>query len=371
MENADLFEGARSSGEFVLTGNVRFRHGDLKLETQKAVWYRERNLIQCDSGLHIEYRGSSLTGKSGRYDKTSGKAMAEGDVFMRDSGGTMEAGGGRVVYHRRERVAALSDNPFVRRLYPAKKSNQKDSSGMSSGPRDSSQGDLDKKGSMSREGDTLTIRAQVLKYNDSTGVADADRNVIMTRKDLKITCGAGRYHRKGDSLFLRKEPKVHMQDNEIEGDSMRVALDGEAVKGLLVRGNAIALAVESATDSTPARHSRVTGDSLVIAMREGAMDSVEVFRNAQGSTYEKGRTDRENKMEGEAMVLRFHDKRVRGAEVRGSAKSPRSSRRCRRRRVARRPRAASPRRADRGSHPADPGRVRRSSRSCRSARLRR
>jgi lipopolysaccharide assembly outer membrane protein LptD (OstA) len=91
MENADRFEGYRSRGEYVLSGKVRFRHGTLKLETERAVWLKDRNIVYCESGIRIVQRGAVLTGDGGNYDKNRGEAMAEGHVFMRDSSGQVEA----------------------------------------------------------------------------------------------------------------------------------------------------------------------------------------------------------------------------------------------------------------------------------------
>src|SRR5690606_21084267 len=74
MENADRLEGVRSTGEYVLSGNVRFRHGDLRLETQRALWERSRNRVTSETALRITNRGALLTADRGVYDRQSDKA---------------------------------------------------------------------------------------------------------------------------------------------------------------------------------------------------------------------------------------------------------------------------------------------------------
>src|SRR5690606_1712799 len=98
MESADRFEGFRSRGEYVLSGKVRFRHGEMRVETEKAVWLKDRNFLYCESGMRVTRRGSLLTADRGTYDKASGQATAEGNVSMRDSSGEVVATGNSLVY---------------------------------------------------------------------------------------------------------------------------------------------------------------------------------------------------------------------------------------------------------------------------------
>ena len=117
MENADRLEGVRSTGEYVLSGNVRFRHGDLRLETQRALWERVRNRVTCETAMRITHHGSLLTADRGMYDREADRAQAEGNVVMRDSSGEVNATGDRLDYDRVLRVAVLSGNPVARRFY--------------------------------------------------------------------------------------------------------------------------------------------------------------------------------------------------------------------------------------------------------------
>ena len=82
MENADHMEGFRARGEYILSGHVRFRHGELRFETERAVWQRDQNRVFCETGIRITHRGSLLTADHGSYDKNGNQAQAEGNVFM-------------------------------------------------------------------------------------------------------------------------------------------------------------------------------------------------------------------------------------------------------------------------------------------------
>lgn len=295
MENSDRLEGVRSTGEYVLSGNVRFRHGDLRLYTERALWERARNRVTAEQGLRITNRGAVLTSQRGTYDRETNRARAEGRVEMRDSSGEVTASGERLDYDRVRRVAELTGNPVARRAQPARDGGA--------------------------EADTLVIRGRVLRYNDSTGIAVAEGDVVITRRDLRITCGRAEYRQKEDSLILELQPVAKVEESEIRGMVIRMALDGESLRGLRVRGDAEALSREAATDSTAERRSRVTGDSLSMAFRDGAIDSVEVFGQAVGTYWEVTRPDHVNRMDGDYMVLRFREREAREADVLGSARS--------------------------------------------------
>ena len=221
---------------------------------------------------------------------------------MRDSSGEVTATGDRLDYDRRLRVAVLAGNPVARRMQPARAADSAT-------------------GTAARAADTLVIRGRTLRYNDSTGVAVAEGDVVITRRDLRITCGRAEYRQKEDSLILELKPLARVEDSEIRGVVIRMALDDESLRGLRVRGDAEALSREAATDTTSERRSRVTGDSLFMAFRDGAIDSVEVFGRAEGTYWEVARPDHVNRMSGDYMVLRFREREAREADVLGSARS--------------------------------------------------
>jgi lipopolysaccharide export system protein LptA len=347
MENADRFEGNRSRGEYVLSGKVRFRHGQMLMETERAVWMKDRNIVFCESGMRITRNGSLLTADRGTYDKNMGQATAEGNVFMRDSSGENTATGQSVVYLRFRHLATLTGNPEVRRFYVKKDSAAKDSASAKTGnaaaavrdsavakaaknsAKDSAASRPVKAGSRLRtakakagaEGsdgpDTLSIKGDLMTYNDSLQVAVADGNVRIHRDKMNITCKKAEYHDASDSLYLLGEPVVVVDDNQVKGEVMRLGMHGEEIKSLLVKGSAQAHSTEPATDSSAARQSDVKGDSLFLAFKEKAIDSVQVFKNANGAYFDVDKPEFVNKMSGDYMVLRFNGKQVASANVTG------------------------------------------------------
>ena len=314
MENADRFEGYRSRGEYVLVGKVRFRHGELRLETERAVWQKDRNIVFCESGMRISRKGALLTAERGTYDKNLGQATAQGNVFMRDSAGEVTATGQSIVYMRFKHLATLTGRPEVRRLYPKKDSARADSA-KAAAPRTAARGT----DSGSAGPDTLSIKGDIMTYDDSLQVAVADGNVRIDRDKMHITCKKAEYHDPADSLFLLGEPQVVVDDNQIKGEIMRLGMHGEDIKSLLVKGKAQAHSVEPATDTTSARQSDVKGDSLFLAFKDKAIDSVQVFKNADGAYFDLDKPAFVNKMSGDYMVLRFAGKQIASANVLGGA----------------------------------------------------
>lgn len=340
MENADRMEGFRSRGEYILSGKVRFSHGALRLETERAVWQKDRSLVYAEAGMRIVHRGAVLTSDRGSYDKNLGRATAEGRVQMRDSAGEVEASGHAVTYERFKHLATLTGNPEVRRYYRKAPDSAEAASAREAAAASLAGGESARKnrapsapaGTVSRNGggpapkppeiiDTLIIRGKVLTFNDSSGVAAAEGDVRITRKKVLITCRRAEFHDRRDSLYLMGDPEARLDESLVKGLVMRVGMSGEEIKSLLVKGEAQAKSIEPATDTSTSRQSDVRGDSLFMAFRDKAIDSVQVFRNAKGSYFESDRPDFVNRMSGEYMVLRFDDKRIRSANVSGGAKS--------------------------------------------------
>lgn len=340
MENADRFEGYRSRGEYVLSGKVRFRHGELRLETERAVWQKDRNIVLCESGMRLTRNGALLTAERGTYDKNLGQATAQGKVFMRDSSGEVTATGQGIVYMRFRHLATLTGDPEVRRFYP-KKDSAKAAAAVPEKPaavpvkasaspvtaaavpvKPSAMPIKPVAKSASADSgaaDTLSIKGDVMTYNDSARMAVADGHVRIDRDKMHITCRKAEYHEAADSLFLIGDPQVIVDDNQVKGDIMRLGMHGEEIKSLLVKGKAQAHSLEPATDSSVARQSDVKGDSLFLAFKEKAIDSVQVFKNANGAYFDVDKPDYVNKMSGDYMVLRFAGKQVASANVLGGA----------------------------------------------------
>lgn len=343
MENADHFEGYRSRGEYILSGKVRFRHGELRLETERAVWQKDRNIVICEAGMRLTRNGALLTAERGTYDKNLGQATAQGKVFMRDSSGEVAATGQSIVYMRFRHTATLTGDPEVRRFYPKKDSGRGDSARpaakppgpvpgkpavaegkigrnpLSRGPGNLQDTHAARPAADSGGPDTLSIKGDVMTYDDSLRVAVADGRVRIDRDKLHITCKKAEYHETTDSLFLLGEPQVVVDDNQVKGEIMRLGMHGEEIKSLLVKGKAQAHSVEPATDSSAARQSDVKGDSLFLAFKEKAIDSVQVFKNANGAYFDVDQPDYVNKMSGDYMVLRFVKKQVASANVLGGS----------------------------------------------------
>jgi len=167
--------------------------------------------------------------------------------------------------------------------------------------------------------DTLSIKGEVMTYNDSARMAVADGHVRIDRDKMHITCRKAEYHEAADSLFLIGDPQVIVDDNQVKGEIMRLGMHGEEIKSLLVKGKAQAHSLEPATDSSVARQSDVNGDSLFLAFKEKAIDSVQVFKNANGAYFDVDKPAYVNKMSGDYMVLRFAGKQVASANVLGGS----------------------------------------------------
>ena len=85
LDGADNFVVQGRGALVVLTGNVRFHRGDVRFSSRSAVWDRRADQVRFDGDFRLEHPSGTLVSRSGRYEKTSGSAWAEGASALRQS----------------------------------------------------------------------------------------------------------------------------------------------------------------------------------------------------------------------------------------------------------------------------------------------
>lgn len=154
-----VLDGARSflvtgrGATVELEGDVRFHRGDVRFRSDRAVWDRVQDAVRFEGSFRLDHPSGSIVSQTGRYERATGSAWAEGAARLVDSAGTVSVDAGIIRYDRTARTAEARRDPVFRRR------SRTDSTAA---------------------WDTLEIRADLLSYRELDTVAQARGNVRLS-----------------------------------------------------------------------------------------------------------------------------------------------------------------------------------------------
>ena len=293
LEHADSLAAQRRAGFLLLQGGVRFKHDSVTFKTQRAVWNKAFDMVNCEGGFEFRHPKGSIRAKTGSYTRSQEIATAVGSVVARDSSGEGAYFGERLIYDRKKKIMTLPDQPILHQY------------------------ERHHNGKI----DTLQIQAKHITYDQERQFAVATGAVRMTRADMVVTCDSGFYDRKKGQLALRGYPKCELKNYVLTGDSMLIELDGENLKSVLVVRNARGVQEEARGKNAPVQHSEVEGDTLFVSFKNKKAQRLYVNNSAKGLFYESDLADFINRMSGDRLDIEFDEGRMKTALVQGDARS--------------------------------------------------
>lgn len=297
-----VLDGAKSfvvtnRGAFVeLSGDVRFHRGDVQFRSDRAVWDRAQDVVRFEGAFHLNHPSGSIVSRSGRYERSSGSAWAEGDAVLADSAGDISVMAGIIRYDRTARLAEARRDPVFRRRSRA---------------------------DSTAAWDTVEIRAERLSYREQDSVAEARGNVRIRRGDLSATCGIASLDQKKRQLALQEAPKAAFSGRKLSGRSMVIDLDlaKERIRRVAVYKDAVGLLEDDPDSAGVVAMSRVLGDTLVAEVDGSRLKELLVTRKARGESWTSQDTSRIDRLDGDSLRLSFRSGKIDTAWVRGNAKS--------------------------------------------------
>lgn len=297
-----VLDGARSflvtgrGATVELVGDVRFHRGDVKFRSDRAVWDRVSDAVRFEGDFRLDHPSGSIASRSGRYERATGSAWAEGAAKLLDSAGTISVEAGIIRYDRTARTAEARRDPVFRRR---------------SRPDTAS------------AWDTLEIRADLLSYRELDTVAEAKGNVRIVRGELSATCGSAVLDQRRRQLTMTEAPKAELDGRKLSGRTMVLDLDRakEEIRRVSVYKDALGL-LRGDPDSTGlVSTSRVTGDTLVADVEGSRLSRLVVTRKAKGESWTSQDSTRIDRLDGDSLRIAFRKGRIDTAWVRGSARS--------------------------------------------------
>lgn len=295
MKHADNLDVSRGRGTLLLQGKVHFVHDSATFRTERAVWHKDNEEIQCDGGFLLTHPSGYVQARSGNYKKKQGMASAAGDVRAADSANTYMFTGDYLVYDREKEILTMPSKPV---LYQFEK--QKD-------------GHID----------TVKIQAKKIIYNKGESFAQAFDSVKITQREMVVTCDTGIFNRQDNWLSMKGHPTCDMNNYHLTGDSIFIELDsaGKTLKSALVIRNAHGTQKEEPKRNAPGSVTEAFGDTLYCEFKDDKIERLYVNLNAKGFFYETDLPDYRNLMDGDRLDLYFNKGKMDHAVVSGKAQS--------------------------------------------------
>lgn len=296
LDGAKSFVVTGRGASVELSGDVRFHRGDVKFRSDRAVWDRAQDVVRFEGAFQLTHPSGSIVSQTGRYERSSGSAWAEGDALLADSSGDITITAGIIRYDRTARIAEARRDPVFRRRSTS----------------DSGKG-----------WDTIEIKAERLQYRENDSVAEARGDVRIHRGDLSATCGVAVLDRRKRQLSLQESPKANLSKRRLSGKTMVLDLDleREEIKRVAVYKEAVGL-LEGEPDSAGlVTTSRVLGDTLFAEVDGSKLRELLVTRKARGESWTSKDSVRVDRLDGDSLRLSFRSGRIDTAWVRGNAKS--------------------------------------------------
>lgn len=353
MKHADSLSVARKRGTLVLYGRVHFVHDSVQFRTQRAIWNKEGEVVQCEGGFKFLHPSGFMDADRGTYLKKQNLASASGNVRAGDSAHTYYITGEFMQYDREKEVLNITQDPV---LYQFEKNadGTEDSVVITSKymTYDRGQSIAEARGAVKVVQKDVTISADKMNYNRSTNIAEAFSNVKinqkdmtisadrmnykrnddfaeafnhvkMEQKDMVVTCDTGYFDHKNNWISMKGNPTCDLKGYHLTGDSIYLVLDstGNSLKSALVIRNAHGVQREEAKRNVPGSVTEAFGDTLFALFKNNKIEHLYVNLNARGFFYETDLQDYRNLMDGNRLDMFFKKGKMDRAVVAGKAQS--------------------------------------------------
>ncbi len=279
-----------------LIGNVSFKHGDLSLKSQRAVWYRTAGQVVFIDSVRIEDSTQTLTADRVTYYKNSSKTVADGNVILISKKEEAQIKGNHGEYDRLKKYVLVTGSPLL-----TIKPDKGDSS--------------------------ITVSAEYLEYYPDEKKGIAKEKVHITKADMTATCDMATWLNQENKIVLTGEPKADKQNDHLSGEKMELFIQDERVKRIEVEGNARASHTEIVDSLNQIkRESSLSSKNMTFFLPDEKLNQVTASGNATSIYYPqsskesgKGIKLEKNEASGDTINLFMSGDRISRVLIKGGA----------------------------------------------------
>ena len=279
-----------------LIGNVSFKHGDLSLRSQRAVWYRTAGQVVFIDSVSIEDSTQTLSADRITYYRNSRSAVADGDVVLFSKKEAAQIKGEHGEYDRVKKHVRFTGSTSL-----TLKPNKGDS--------------------------TITVTSDSMEYYTDEKKGIAKGKVHITKADMTSTCDQATWMNQEDKIILKGNPESVKQNDRLTGEEMQIFIQDDKVKRIEVEGNAKASHIE-VTDSLnqTKRESFLGAKKMIFLLEDEKLNQVTASGNATSTYYPKSSKEskknfgvEKNEASGDTIDLFLLDDRINQVLIKGGA----------------------------------------------------
>jgi lipopolysaccharide assembly outer membrane protein LptD (OstA) len=322
-------------GEQFLEGRdgVRIVHGDVTITADRGLHYRHRRLSHLIGGVNIDQKELHMQGDSGEYSGLTGIAILRGRVRIVDKGLSIMCD--EAVYNRRTEVAwakgrvevidstttltadslyydkvRLQSEAFGNVLVVDSKEGIRVRGGHGFYYRNEGKGVIDDVPRLTIDPESdepATVDSDTMIFYPDDRVAIARGRVKILKGNTVTQCDSAIVLDSKKKAELYGSPLAKQGNVSMQGTQMVLHYDDEAIRWIKIRGRA--MIKETQRDSlVVGRDSWVRGDSMLLYLRDNALDSLRVSGSSESEYYPFGGSRVEaNYAKGDSMFFLFED----------------------------------------------------------------
>jgi len=306
-------------------GNLKVRQDTLFLEADQGIYLGDKKIAICDGNVKLTDGRTTLEAEHGSYDTQKKLATFKTNVKLVDSTTVITAE--QLFYYRTEKKSIAVGNVVIKNLennitiYGGYFENYDSTkySVIRNNPK-LVQIDTTSDGKI----DTLIVIGKFMEAFRDTNVSmfSATDSVVIVRGNLSAVCGDVFYYDKKEIIILWRKPVIWYGDSQVSGDSVVVKLKERKIDEVYVYGSAFV--IEPADTSYPERFNQLKGKSMVIKFKDNKIDEVHVVKNAISLYYifetsDKGdkKANGVNYVSGDSVWIKFKDGKINRIKIVG------------------------------------------------------
>jgi lipopolysaccharide assembly outer membrane protein LptD (OstA) len=292
--NADFSELRLEKDNTILnlTGNVKFRHEDAILESNRAIWYRNSGQIIFIDSVRMEDGEHILHADKLTYFHKTKKVIADGEVSLQSKKDHSWLTGEHGEYDRQNKQARFTIRPKLISDYT----------------------NLDS---------AVVVTSRVMEYSVDERRGVASGNVEIEKGKMRAFCDTAVYYNQENKLVLKGNPRAEQEGSKLSGDMMELLLKENRIREIVVKGDAKATQLEVPDSaSTISRESFLSGKEITFFLEKDELREVEVIGNATSlyypsaeDTLHRGR----NEASGDTINLFLKEDKVERVQIKGGA----------------------------------------------------
>jgi lipopolysaccharide assembly outer membrane protein LptD (OstA) len=279
-----------------LVGDVVFKHGDLNLRSNRAVWYRTAGQVVFIDSVRIEDPDQILTADRVTYYRSSRQVVADGNVVLLSKKEDAKVTGGHGEYDRVEKLVVFTQSPSLI-LKPGK-------------------GDS-----------SVVVRGQRMEYYVDERRGLAREQVHISKADMGASCDEAEWINSEQKIVLRGNPQAEKLNDRLSGQTMQMFIRDDKVNRIDVDGAARASHFEVVDSmSGEVKESFLASKKMIFFLEDEELREVRACGNAS-STYHprssSGSGQRisydKNEASGDTIDLFLSDQRLNEVLIKGGA----------------------------------------------------